>query len=80
MNCSSKKVCYSSPEEVREALLQARSKYRNGPVSFYKCEFCGAFHLTSKGNLDESVLSDENIKRIERESEARTWEERFKKK
>lgn len=78
MGCSSKKVCYNSPEEAEEALLQARAKYRHGPVAFYECEFCGQYHLTSKGDKHIGLETKEEEERIQKEQEARFWEDKFK--
>lgn len=78
MSCSSKKVCYNSAEEAKEALTQARAKYRHGPVAFYKCEFCGLYHLTSKGEAHKNVDSEEEKERIRKEQEARFWEDKFR--
>lgn len=81
MECVSKKVCYTSPEEAKEALLQAHVKYRHGPVSFYLCEFCGTYHLTSKKPTGDGDLltSEETKEELKRKEEVQHWENHFNK-
>lgn len=78
MTCASNKVGYNSKEEAEEALVKARARYRHGPVSFYLCQFCGMYHLTSKGTSDVFLNSEEAEQRIKKEQEASYWEARLK--
>lgn len=82
MKCVSHKVCYNSKGEAEEALIHLQAKYRSasgsGPVSTYWCPDCGYYHTTSKGEISESLRTDDNKRRIELQKEANYWEDKFK--
>lgn len=82
MRCSSGKRAYTTEALAIEALLQAHVlfNYRTGtgPVNYYKCEDCGAYHLTSQGLMNEQLtkaLADGSIKKLRTAAE---WNDRFK--
>lgn len=82
-NCSTGKRCYDSLELAREGLIAIRARNAlpasEGPQGVYRCQICDCYHLTSS-KTDGFNLSSEDEKRIEREGQARFWEEKFKKK
>lgn len=83
MDCSSKKVIYHSEQEAVEALLQNRGRFSypqgSGPINVYKCELCGNFHFTSKGEIHDSLMSNDGQSRINREQEANFWINKLRK-
>lgn len=78
MSCVSKKVCYNTEEEVKEALISSRVRYAKGAVGFYLCDHCGLYHLTSKGVKHTSITSKDTQKKIEKDREVQHWEDKFK--
>ncbi|HEX6890113.1 MAG TPA: hypothetical protein VF141_05460 [Chryseolinea sp.] len=82
--CISGKRVFHTHEDAVVALLGARTKfdYRqgHGPVSVYRCDECGFFHLTSKGPMNETLKKSLADGSIDRKKEADDWEERLKKK
>jgi hypothetical protein len=71
-------------ENAVEALISARTKfdYRdgNGPVSVYRCDDCGFYHLTSQGPMNEELRKNLNDGSIDRQRRAEDWEQRLKRK
>jgi hypothetical protein len=82
--CKSGKRVFASHEEAIEALLAARTKFEyregNGPVSVYRCDECGFYHLTSKGQMNDTLRQSLSNGSIDRQKEADKWEERLRKK
>jgi hypothetical protein len=82
--CISGKRTYGTYENAVEALITARTKfdYRegNGPVSVYRCDDCGFYHLSSKGPVNEDLKKSLNDGSIDRLKQAEQWEQRLKRK
>ncbi|HMG89899.1 MAG TPA: hypothetical protein VK589_07560 [Chryseolinea sp.] len=82
--CNSGKRIFQTQEDAVEALVAARTRfdYRegNGPVSVYRCDECGFFHLTSKGQMNETLKKSLSDGSINRKKQADDWEERLKRK
>jgi len=82
--CNSGKRIFQTQEDAVAALLAARTKfdYRegNGPVSVYRCDECGFFHLTSKGPMNDTLKKSLSDGSIDRKREADDWEGRLKRK
>lgn len=82
MRCSSGKRTYTTEALANEALLQAHVlfNYRAGagPVNYYKCEDCGAYHLTSQGLMNEQLAKAQADGTIKKLRTAAEWNERFK--
>ncbi|MFM7856576.1 MAG: hypothetical protein ACKO96_32795 [Flammeovirgaceae bacterium] len=81
--CTSGKKVYTSETTALNALVEANVQFdfttRNGPITFYLCQHCGYYHLTSKGVLNEqldSLIKDGSIDKMKR---AAQWEAKFKK-
>ena len=75
--CSSGKRVYDSAVQAEQALvdLQGRNDYRSGagPVAVYRCEFCGGYHLTSKGPANDFLSTQLKDGKIQLQREANKW-------
>ena len=80
--CSTKKICYLNREAAEDALLAHRARFNHpptaGPINVYLCNSCGCYHFTSKGEMNPKLLSGENKKKIDRDSEANYWLDKLK--
>lgn len=80
--CNSGKRGFQTYENAVEALLAARTRFEcrdgQGPISVYKCDECGAYHLTSKGVINEELRKKLDDGSIARQRRAENWEERLK--
>jgi len=75
--CPTHKKIYLTHDQAVDALVEARVRYEyasgNGPVSVYKCEECGHYHLTSKGTVNDTLLKRMKDGKIDLEKEANRW-------
>ncbi|MEJ7645870.1 MAG: hypothetical protein WKF87_14845 [Chryseolinea sp.] len=75
--CATHKKSFLTHDQAVDALVDARVRFEyskgNGPVSVYKCEDCGAYHLTSKGLVNETLQQRMKDGKIELEKEANRW-------
>jgi len=82
--CISGKRAFQSYESAVEALIAARTKFNyrdgNGPITVYRCDECGLYHLTSQGPMNESLKKRLNDGSIDRQKQAEHWEQRLKRK
>ena len=79
MVCNTGKKAYYSEEEVQEALIRSHIKFIKAAISYYHCNECGEYHLTSQGAA-HSLLNDPKVQeRIKRERRAQEWEGKFRK-
>lgn len=83
ITCVTHKKVFLTHEQAEQALLGARVRYSygqgSGPVGVYQCDDCGYFHLTSKGPLNETLRSQLDSGKIDREKEAAHWTSKLKK-
>ena len=78
MSCSTGKNGYYTEEEVQEALIRSHIKFPKPANSYYQCNECGEYHLTSQGTR-HPLINDPKVKeRINREQRTQDWEGRFK--
>ena len=81
--CPTHKKVFLTHDQAVDALVEARVRYEysngNGPVSVYKCEECGYYHLTSKGSVNETLQSKLKNGKIDLEKEANRWLHKIKK-
>jgi len=74
---------YKSYELAVDALIDARTRFdythQSGPITVYKCEDCGYYHLTSQGKMNEILESHLANGKIKRQKEANHWLEKLKK-
>lgn len=82
--CASGKRSYATAALAEEALLEAHIHFTferaNGPVTFYLCEDCGQYHLTSKGPVNERLAQLIKNGELARLKEAQAWARRLNKK
>ncbi len=72
--CPSRKIIYYNEQEAKEALIKLHVKYQNSSTrTFYKCSQCGYFHLTSSGEIDDTLKQAQQTGRIDQLSEADYW-------
>lgn len=83
MTCPTGKRSYVSDALAVDALIEAHIhfEYRtgNGPVSYYKCEDCGTYHLTSKGMMHAQLAKALANGTIKKQKTAAQWTEKFRK-
>ena len=62
MSCITGKMQYLSHGLAEDALIDQHVRKRfvqgQGPVNVYECEFCGHWHLTSKGEMNERLQEE----------------------
>ena len=82
--CNSGKRVYASEQIAEEVLIEAWTRYdykpNEGPIAVYRCDDCGQYHLTSRGPMNEKLASALAEGRIQKQKEARHWEEKFRRK
>lgn len=80
--CDTKKRCFPSIDEVKEALIYQRALLPEsagyGPCNYYFCELCGNYHMTSKGGMANFLLQPEIVLQINRERQKIQWEQRIR--
>lgn len=80
MNCVTGKTCYATEELAKEALIQnhIRNGHRtgSGPINYYKCNDCGNWHFTSKGNPHPMFSDAQTMNKIKKERLVQSWERR----
>lgn len=73
---------YATEEIAEEALIEAWTRFafheRHGPVAVYQCEDCGAFHFTSRPPMNEKLAAALREGRIERQTEVKRWEDKWR--
>ncbi|HRE67206.1 MAG TPA: hypothetical protein PLM56_17355 [Cyclobacteriaceae bacterium] len=83
MMCPSGKRSYISEALATDALIEAHIQFEyrtgNGPVAFYKCEDCGAYHLTSNGVMNTRLAEALANGTIKRQKAAAGWNDKLKK-
>lgn len=83
MKCISGKRAYVSEQLATDALLEAHIQFEyrtgTGPVTFYKCEDCGNFHLTSQGAMHARLTEALANGTIQKQKAAADWGNKFKK-
>jgi hypothetical protein len=81
--CVTGKKMYPTAQMAEDALIEAwvKNDYPagKGPISIYKCEDCGNFHLTSSGTINPSLSSFINDGKLKLRKEANYWLDKFKK-
>jgi hypothetical protein len=75
--CPSQKRMYDTAIQAEQALLdlQSRIDFRtgDGPVGVYRCDVCGAYHLTSSGPVNPFLASQLREGSVARQREANRW-------
>lgn len=82
--CETKKKMYPSETIAEEALIAAWATYNyksnQGPIGYYRCDTCGDYHLTSKGEMNKRLAQYIASGKLSREAQALRWTDKFKKK
>ena len=80
--CSSGKRTYETQEVAENVLVESWVRYeysgQTGPVSIYKCEDCGHYHLTSKGPMNARLAEALKDGSIEKQKQGRRWEDKLR--
>ncbi len=73
-DCPSRKIIFYTEQEAKEALISIHVKYQNSSTrSFYTCDQCGYLHLTSSGDIDNTLKLAQEAGRIDQLSESDHW-------
>jgi hypothetical protein len=82
--CETNKKMYPTEVVAEDALIEAWTAYdyRNatGPVNVYRCDICGAYHLTSKGEMNKRLAEFIRSGTLKKNVEANLWLDKIKKK
>jgi len=82
--CVTHKRLYEDYDAAVSALIEARTRFdyaaNHGPVTVYKCEECGFYHLTSQGKMNETLEKYLATGKIKLQKEADRWLDKLKKK
>ncbi|MGL4631616.1 MAG: hypothetical protein ACRCVT_10460 [Leadbetterella sp.] len=79
MSCGKKS--YQNEEIALDALVQNRIlNVYSSAKTIYRCDECGLYHLTSKGEIHPILHKKMGSGSIQKESEAKSWEEKLKRK
>lgn len=82
IKCSTQKKVYLTQALAEEALIGARTQFEyakgQGPVAVYKCDDCGYYHLTSKGQVNSTLTQHLKDGTIDREKQANDWLNKMK--
>jgi hypothetical protein len=81
--CPSGKRVYLHEALAIDALIEANVQLpvgqNRGPVTIYRCDLCGCYHLTSQGQIHpqlETLISEGTLAKMKRAAE---WEKKLKK-
>lgn len=78
--CISGKRSFNTQEEGERALIENRIHFNHdihtGPKNIYICSDCGNYHFTSRGELSQVVIDNQEY--IKSQQRARSWEDKFK--
>jgi hypothetical protein len=76
------KRSYQTEEIALEALIGAHTHFDfntgAGPITFYKCDDCGNYHLTSTGTMNEKLAQHLKEGKIDQQKEADHWERKWR--
>lgn len=73
-DCLSRKSIFYTEQEAKEALIRIHVKYQNSSTrAFYACDQCGHLHLTSSGEMDDTLKQAQQEGRIDELSESDHW-------
>lgn len=81
--CPSGKRSYASAEIAEEALIEANIQFEfgrsSGPVTFYRCDDCGQYHLTSQGAMNERLAKLISEGKLNLLKESNRWNKKLNK-
>ena len=79
--CSTGKRVYVTESLAEDALIDAHSRHQysgSGPIAIYRCEDCGYYHFTSKGEMNKKLAELIASGKIRRQQEANQWMNKLK--
>jgi hypothetical protein len=84
IKCVTNKKVYATQEMAEDMLIEAHTQFdyvpNNGPIAVYKCDDCGYYHLTSKGEMNPKLSQYLASKKSKIDKEASRWTDKFKRK
>ncbi len=84
IKCVSNKKVYTTEQIAEDVLIETRTRFdyssNHGPIAVYRCDDCGFYHLTSKGNMNPKLRENLNNGKIQKQKEAEDWLRKLKKK
>ncbi len=73
---------YLTESAAEDALIMAWGTYAykgsQGPIGFYRCDSCGYYHLTSKGEMNKRLAQEIASGNLKRQQEANRWIHKLK--
>ena len=73
---------YPSELIAEDVLIETWTRFDftpgNGPISIYKCDDCGEYHLTSRGPMNERLSQALADGKIQRQKDANRWQDKFR--
>lgn len=83
-SCPSGKRMYETVQLAEDVLIELWTKndYREnqGPVNIYRCDDCGFFHLTSRGEMNANLAQYLSSDKVRINKAANKWMDKFKNK
>ena len=80
MSCSSQKKQYYTQEGAEEALIRSQIRFHQAALSYYLCDECAQFHLTSRGEKHPLLSQPQVVERIKNEQQLQDWSDRLRRK
>jgi hypothetical protein len=84
LKCVSGKKGYPTEAIAEDVLIETRTRFdyapNNGPVTVYRCDDCGNYHLTSRGEVNKKLAEYLADGKIQKQKEADRWMDRLKNK
>jgi hypothetical protein len=81
--CPSGKVAYANEVLAEEALIDLWTKNdypeNKGPLTIYRCDDCGQYHMTSRGTMDPKLAQYLSSDKGRINREASKWLDKLKK-
>jgi hypothetical protein len=82
--CSTGKKVYDTQLIAEDVLIDLWTRFdyvqNHAPVSVYRCDDCGYYHLTSKGPMNDRLSAYLSSNKLKLNKEANRWLDKFKKK
>jgi hypothetical protein len=82
LKCPTGKRIYVAESLAEDALIDMHSRHQytgTGPIAIYRCEDCGYYHFTSKGEMNKKLAEQIANGEIKRQQEANQWMDKLKK-
>ena len=84
VTCISGKKAFDTQTIAEDVLIELWTKNEyvesHAPVSVYRCEDCGFYHLTSRGPMNEKLAQYLSSGKLKLDKEANRWLDKFRNK